>query len=93
MTTETKVGILQQIQRRRMILTGVLALQAFCISFLIVEATMDMFGLELEDFLGTQDVMEFIVVAALVLGAGYLVLEFRRVVARQKVLEDQVKIA
>ena len=93
MSTDSTTGILQQIQRRRTILTGVLALQAVCILFLITEATMDMFGMELEDFLGTQDVMEFIVVAALVLGAAYLVLEFRRVVARQKVLEDQVKIA
>ena len=93
MTTDSHTGILQQVQRRRAILMGVLVLQTFCVLFLITEATMDIFGMELEDMLGTEDVMEFVVVVALLMGAGYLMLEFRRVIARQKVLEDQVKIA
>lgn len=91
--SEPKNGLLHRTRRRRTILAGVLALQAICILFLIVEATLDTLGMELEDILGTQDLLEIVVVAALLLGAGYLLLEFRRVVARQKVLEDQFKIA
>lgn len=83
----------RRLQRRRKLLLGVLVLQTFCILFLLTEASLDIVGLELEEILGTQNVMEFIIVFALVAGAGVLAAEFRAVLERQKVLEDQLKAA
>ena len=81
------------VTRKRKLLYAVLALQVVCILFLATEAAMDMFGLELEDMLGTRDVLEFAVVAALVLGAVFIAGEIRALLRRQKSLEDQVMAA
>lgn len=93
MSGQQNQGLLPRLQRRRSVLIGVLALQALCILFLMVEASLDVVGMELEDILGTRDVLELFVVLALVFGAVYLVLELRRMAARQKLLEDQMKVA
>ena len=79
--------------RKRKMLYGVLALQVLCIMFLATEAALDMVGVELEDLLGTRDVLEFAVVAALVLGAVFIASEIRALLRRQKALEDQIMAA
>ena len=79
--------------RKRRVLYGVLVLQVVCIMFLATEAALDMVGIELEDLLGTRDVLEFAVVAALVLGATFIAGEIRALLRRQKSLEDQVMAA
>ena len=72
---------------------AVLALQVLCILFLATEATLDLFGLELEDMLGTRDVLEFLVILALVLGAIFLGRELRDLLRRQRAMEDQLRAA
>ena len=83
----------QRLSRKRLLLFGVLALQVLCILFLATEASLDMVGIELEDLLGTRDVLEFAVVMALIFGAVFTALEIRALLRRQKIIEDQLMAA
>ena len=79
--------------RKRTLLIGVLVLQVLCILFLATEAALDIVGIELEDLLGTRDLLEFAVVAALILGAVFVGTEIRALLRRQKAMEHQLMAA
>lgn len=78
---------------KRIWLMGVLALQVSCILFLASEVVFELMGMEFEDILGVRDWFEFLVVAALTLGAVLLGLEIRAILRRQKTIEDQLMAA
>lgn len=77
----------------RGVLIPLLALQVLCILFLLAESVLDVFGIELEDILGTKSVLELVVVAVLICGAVYTAVELRRLSARNAKVEDQLRAA
>lgn len=83
----------QRIGRKRTWLMLALGLQVVGLLFLGTEASLDLFGIELEEVLGTRNLLEIFVVAALAFGAFILVGEIRGLRARQRALEDQVRAA
>ena len=86
-------GSTRHLTRRRRWLIGAAVLQGLCLAFLAAEASLDLVGVELEEMLGTRNVLEITVVAALALGMVVLGREIRALVARQHALEDQLRVA
>ena len=78
--------------RRRGLLT-VLILQIACIAFLLTESALDLFGIELEEILGTRNMLEIIVVAVLAVGALLTVRELHRLSRRNARVEEQLRAA
>lgn len=79
--------------RRRAGLFLALALQVLGLCFLAAEASLDMVGIELEQVLGTRNLLEICVVAALAVGALITLREIMSLRARQIVLERQLRAA
>lgn len=79
--------------RRQTGLVVALSLQLMGLAFLGVEASLDVVGIEVEEVLGTRNLLEIIVVAALVVGAAITLREVMTLRARQRVLEDRLRAA
>lgn len=78
---------------RRQWLIGLLVLQIVCLGFLGTEATLDLYGIELEDLLGTRNFLEILVVTALALGAAATALQLRNLARRNARIEDRLRAA
>ncbi len=78
---------------KRRVLVPLLLLQVLCILFLLLESGLDIFGVELEELLGTQSFLELIVVGVLICGAAYTALELRRLTRRNAKVEEQLRAA
>lgn len=67
--------------------------QAVGLVFLGAEASLDLVGIELEEVLGTRNLLEITVVVALAVGVFITLREMLALRARQKALEDQLRAA
>ncbi len=78
---------------RHLGLWGLLGLQAFCVFLLIGEITAE--AIVGEESLGVADseLVEAVVIVALVLGLIFTALEIRRLLGRQRRIEDQLRAA
>ena len=79
--------------KRKTWLIGLLILQIVCLAFLATEAVLDLFSIELEEVLGTRNLLEILVVLALALGAAATALQLRRLAERNARIEDQLRAA
>jgi DNA-binding CsgD family transcriptional regulator len=73
-------------------LWGLLFIQGFCAVFFLGDAITDLLGLE-RRFGPRADIVEFMVVIALILGLVLTALEIRRVLGRQKRIEQHLQVA
>lgn len=79
--------------RRVGFLWGLLLLQSLCALFFIYDALSDRFGVMKTWPMVENLTLETLIVAALVLGLLFTAYEIRRVLGRQKRMEQQLKIA
>lgn len=74
-------------------LWGLLAIQAFCASFFLLDAMMDVLGWEDQGTFVDSDIFEGAIVVALVLGLAFTAQQLHQLLNRQKRMEDQLKAA
>lgn len=68
-------------------------LQAFCVAMLMTEALADFFGAEASSGTSDDDTFEYLIVGALMFSLVASGFEIRKVLNRQKRMENQIKIA
>lgn len=68
-------------------------LQALCVAMLMTEALADLFGAEPSRDTPDDDTFEYLIVGALVFSLVASAFEIRRVLGRQKRMENQIKVA
>lgn len=74
-------------------LWGLLAIQGFCASFFVLDASADVFGWEDKGTFVDSEMFEAAIVIALVLGLIFTSQQIRLLLNRQKRMEDQLKVA
>lgn len=74
-------------------LIAVLVVQFFCLVFLTMDVAADLTGLDGQDSIAENHVFELIVIVALILSIIIIARELRRLMDRNKIVEEQLKIA
>ena len=72
---------------------GVLCLQGICVFFLAIDVVIDLAGIDYETHIQGSDAVEYLVVAALAVSLAVSLFEVRRVLGRQKRMEQQINAA
>ncbi len=95
-TTIDGIGVrrmAQDLVSRKLGLWGLFALQAVCAAFLLGDAIADITGFDHSIGARDSDILEYAIVLALILGTVFIGLEIRRLMDRNRRMEDQLKAA
>ena len=78
---------------RNTLLAALFALQGFCALFFVGDAVTDLLGWEEATGLRDTDTFEYVVAVALLLSLGFTGMEWRRMMRRNRRMQDQLKAA
>jgi DNA-binding NarL/FixJ family response regulator len=78
---------------KRFGLPALFLLQLFCVLFLLADAIADVFELDQLNFIKNSDSFEYAIVIALILSMAATGYQMRRIMLRNKAVEDQLKAA